>query len=387
MSFALLAPLGLAALAACALPILIHLVRRLQLERTEFAALRWIAADAPPRRRIRFERPWLLLVRLLLLVALAVLLAQPVLEQVEATMAGRAYVAPGIAPAAARAAFDRAGLDLRWLAPSFPAIEHPPADPAVPLASLLREADAALPRGAVLRVVVPRTIAGLDGERARLTHALDWRVVDGDMGAASADQRTIRFAVRHADEEASSLPYLRAAVAAWNAREPGRYVLDAAPIARGVPADADWLAWLAPTRPAEVDAWIERGGVAFVTHDTRGEPLWRDAGGDALARSRALGSGRVVALPDALSPARLPMVLDAGFATRLRDALRGTVAAPGRADAEAYAPAAAPGAAHADVSTPAGTRRPLDAGSALLVALLFLFERVLATHVPRKVAA
>ena len=80
MSFALLAPVGLAALAACALPILIHLVRRLQLERTEFAALRWIGAESPPRRRIRFERPWLLLVRLLLLVALALLLARPVLE-------------------------------------------------------------------------------------------------------------------------------------------------------------------------------------------------------------------------------------------------------------------------------------------------------------------
>ena len=61
MTLALLAPLGLAALAALALPLLIHLVRRLQLVDTEFAALRWISPRAQPRRRLRFERPWLLL--------------------------------------------------------------------------------------------------------------------------------------------------------------------------------------------------------------------------------------------------------------------------------------------------------------------------------------
>ena len=46
MTLALLAPLGLAALAALALPLLIHLVRRLQLVDTEFAALRWISPRA-----------------------------------------------------------------------------------------------------------------------------------------------------------------------------------------------------------------------------------------------------------------------------------------------------------------------------------------------------
>ena len=65
MSFTLLAPLGLAALAALALPLLIHLIRRLELTATEFAALRWISKRVTPRRRLRFERPWLLLLRLL----------------------------------------------------------------------------------------------------------------------------------------------------------------------------------------------------------------------------------------------------------------------------------------------------------------------------------
>ena len=42
MNIALLAPIGLVALAALALPLLIHLVRRIELRTTEFAALRWI---------------------------------------------------------------------------------------------------------------------------------------------------------------------------------------------------------------------------------------------------------------------------------------------------------------------------------------------------------
>ena len=389
MSFALLAPLGLAALAACTLPILIHLVRRLQLERTEFAALRWISARVQPRRRIRFERPWLLLARLLLLATLALLLARPVLDQVGANGVEHAYIAPGADPAAARALFDRVGVDLRWLAPSFPKAEQPLADHAVPFASLLREADASLPAGATLHVVVPRTLGGLDGERPRLAHALDWHVVDGEANATPVAARaTIHFAVRYADEDATSLPYLRAAVAAWNAREPGRYLLDAAPLARGVPADARWLAWLAPSRPAEVDAWVERGGIALVAHDAGGgEPLWRDADGSVLARSRVQGAGRTIALPDRLSPTRLPDVLDARFATLLLDALRGAAGAPDRADAAAFEPARATYEERIDAAPLPGPVRPLDARFALLAAILFVVERVLATHVAQRGAS
>ena len=49
MSFTLLFPLGLAALVAWALPLLLHLVRREKQQPTEFAALRWLAVRAKPR--------------------------------------------------------------------------------------------------------------------------------------------------------------------------------------------------------------------------------------------------------------------------------------------------------------------------------------------------
>ena len=79
MSLGLLAPLGLAALAALALPLLVHLARREEQVPTDFAALRWLAAKFRPRQRLRFEEILLLALRLLLVAALALLLARPVL--------------------------------------------------------------------------------------------------------------------------------------------------------------------------------------------------------------------------------------------------------------------------------------------------------------------
>ena len=78
MNLLLLFPLGLAALAAWALPLLLHLVRREQQTPTDFAALRWLAIRAKPRTRLRFDERLLLIVRLVLIAALALLLARPV---------------------------------------------------------------------------------------------------------------------------------------------------------------------------------------------------------------------------------------------------------------------------------------------------------------------
>ncbi|MEL4017015.1 BatA domain-containing protein, partial [Dryocola clanedunensis] len=73
----LLFPLGLLALAAWLVPLLIHLARRHQYAPLDFAALRWLQARIRPRQKIRFDEWPLLLVRLLLLATLALLLARP----------------------------------------------------------------------------------------------------------------------------------------------------------------------------------------------------------------------------------------------------------------------------------------------------------------------
>ena len=125
MSFALLAPLGLFALAALALPIVIHLVRRIELRTTDFAALRWISERIRPRRRLRFERPWLLLLRLALLALFALLLARPVVDEPAIAARALVVVAPGSDLSAARSVVSIADANWRWLAPGFPSIETP----------------------------------------------------------------------------------------------------------------------------------------------------------------------------------------------------------------------------------------------------------------------
>ncbi|HSR65933.1 MAG TPA: BatA domain-containing protein, partial [Xanthomonadaceae bacterium] len=153
MSFALLFPLGLAALAALALPLLLHLARRSEARITGFAALRWLRADPRPRRKRRFDERMLMGARLLLLAAFALLLAMPVLRGAP-DRTPWVVAAPGVPASAARAAAGSRRARLHWLAPGFPALDAPPPRDAAPLASLLRELDSTLPPGTPLTVLV-----------------------------------------------------------------------------------------------------------------------------------------------------------------------------------------------------------------------------------------
>jgi len=382
VSFALLAPLGLAALAALAVPVVIHLVRRLELRTTEFAALRWISERIRPRRRLRFERPWLLLLRLALLALLAVLLARPVLTQAPGASTSRVLVAPGSDLAAARSAVSLAGADWRWLAPGFPAIESQKPSARVPVASLLREADAALPAGATLAVVVPEQLSGLDGERPVLAHAVDWHVVKGNMPTdePAASSGKVEIAVRYAPSAEASLKYLEAAVDALNATGTRKYALDAEAQSAPIPDSANAVIWLGLEPTPALTAWIEAGGTAIVDHQPRatGAPAWRDADGEVIARVAPSGRGRIVALASAFSPHDFPALLDADFPAHLRDLLEGAPPQPTRAPAEALQPRAG-AQAIAIAATPASTK-PLYPWLALAIALLVLIERVVATR-------
>ena len=134
----LLFPLGLAALAAGLLPLLIHLARRHPYTPLDFAALRWLRAQIRPRQRIRFDDWPLLLVRLLLLAALALLLARPALTGPAPAPTAWTVVAPGLDATALRGTAE-AG-NWHWLAPGFPPLDTAP-PPRQPVASLLRQLD------------------------------------------------------------------------------------------------------------------------------------------------------------------------------------------------------------------------------------------------------
>lgn len=417
MSLLLLLPLGLAALAALLLPVLLHLARRSEPRTVAFAALRWLRPRPQPQRRHRFEELLLLLVRLLLLALLALLLAQPVLF-------GRpdrhAYVAVAAGVGATQA---RAGVTMpeaRWhrLAPGFPALDDAPrvqsATPgttAATLPSLLRELDATLPAGVALTVVVPAVLDDADAQRPVLSRSVDWRV-SADGGDPSAETRAaatrappgdaFRLAVRHAPDRAPALRYFNAAGVAWAlpdaagaraAATPGRAAsggagrVDAAPLASPLPPGTRNLAWLAPGEvPAGVRDWVAGGGRLLLETDARwpglapdAPVLWRDADG-ALARGLPYGRGRVMQLQRPLLPAAMPGLLTPRFPHELRALFADAPPAPSRADARAYAPV--PGA------PPYPERpRPLAPWLAWAIAIAFLLERWLATGRRRSDAA
>jgi hypothetical protein len=190
----------------------------------------------------------------------------------------------------------------------------------------------------------------------------------------------IDIAVRFAPSAEASLKYLEAAVAALNATGAQTYALDAEPQSAPIPDSTHALIWLGAEPTPAVTAWIEAGGTAIVDHQPRatGAPAWRDADGNVIARVAPSGRGRVVALAPAFSPRDLPALLDAGFPAHLRDLLNGAAPAPTSAPAEAMQPRS--GAAALGVTATPAPTRPLDPWLALVIALLVLAERLVATR-------
>jgi hypothetical protein len=386
MSAALLLPLALAALAALLLPLLIHLARRSEQRPTDFAALRWLRQKPKPRHRVRFDEWPLLIARLLLLSLLAVWLARPVLFG-SASETPWVAVMPGVDPARARAAVEDGRARLHWLAPGFPALEQPsPAAAPLPFASLLRQLDAELPAAVKLSVLVPEQLQGADAQRPRLSRTIEWKILPGAMPALNPVAiGAPALTVRYAQDREDGVRYLRAAANAWQPAAT-TVAFAAAPATQALPAGARSLVWLAPgPLPAAVDAWIRQGGTALLAMDTEYElpasttVYWRDEVGAALVEGAALGNGRVLRFTRAFAPATLPQLLQPDFPRKLRTLFAAPAVAPARVLAQDYAPIPG-GTAYAQPP------RDLQPWLALLIAILLLVERWLATRRSRGVS-
>lgn len=379
MSFSLLLPAALAALGALLLPLLLHLARRSQMRPTAFAALRWLRREARPQRRLRLEELPLLLVRLLLLAALALWLARPALLGEQARPAVVAAV-PGVDVEAARG-LAGPGADARWLARGFPSLAEAPPEGPQPVSSLLRQLDMELAAGSSLTVAVPARLDGLDARRPVLSRAVDWQVLPGAMPLREAPEREPpQLEVRYDGGDAPALRYLRAAALAWRGVESAAEgAFHAAPAAGPVDPEASHLVWLAPgPLPDAVTEWVRAGGVALLGDAVEAEfprapaAWWRDGSGEAVVVGARMGSGRLLRFTRPLSPASLPELLEPDFPRRLRALLE----APSPMPASALALDHAPGTGAPAYAQPPRDLRPW---LALLVALLFLVERWLAT--------
>jgi hypothetical protein len=413
MNVLLLLPIGLAAFAALLLPLLIHLARRSEQRVVPFAALRWLRALPQPRRKFRLDEWLLLLLRILLLAALALLFAQPVLFG-RADTAARVALAPGVDSVAARALPGTS--QARWLrlAPGFPAIardgSQAQVDPSAAstgatLPSLLRELDAQLPKGAPLTVVVPQTLNDADAQRPVLSRKVDWRVLPPSTTpavptAARVPAMTPALQVRFAPERADAVRYLRASGVAWALEDqpqaadgstastsPPASRVSTAALSAPLDASVSRLAWLAAGPvPAAVQQWVEHGGQLLLDSAAQWPGFARDAAVDwsddngPLLRTQRVGRGRVLQLQRPLLPAAMPALLEADFPQRLRDAFEVAPAAPTRVAAIDYAPTLG---AHAWPERP----QPLAPWLAWLIAALFLLERWLASGPRRSEAA
>nr|WP_298154152.1 BatA domain-containing protein [uncultured Pseudoxanthomonas sp.] len=384
MSLALLLPAGLAALAALLLPLLLHLARRHEQTPTDFAALRWLRQKPKPRHRIRFDEWPLLLLRLLLLALLALWLARPVLSGLDDARPWVVAV-PGVDADAVRAQTPDVRARLHWLAPDFPSLDEPMPTGTPAIGSLLRQLDAELPTGVALTVIVPATLQGADAERPALSRAVTWSVVDGAMPASSAKALPPpSLAIRHPVGDEHALRYLRAAVRAWQPN--GSTAVRIGTIDAPLPPPSQPLVWLAPGPvPAPVTRWISAGGVALLTHEARvggiamSPMAWRDAEGAPLVESATLGQGRVMRFTRPLRPEAMPALLEADFPHRLRALFEGPAVAPMRVPATDYAPI------RGGTAYPVAPR-DLQPWLALLIALLMLVERWMATRRARSVA-
>jgi hypothetical protein len=386
MNPALLLPVGLAAFAALIVPLLIHLARRSEQRPTDFAALRWLRQKPKPRHRIRFDEWPLLWLRMLLLALLALWLARPVLFD-SADETSWIAVLPGVDVAQVKASVGETDARIRWLAPGYPDLEEQPPTGTLPFASLLRQLDAELPANVALTVFVPEQLQGADAMRPQLSRAVQWKVVPGAMPVQKPMRVTLPVLnVRHAPDRTDAVRYLRAAAASWQATTNTTANFSSAPIDEALPADARTLVWLAPGPvPADVVDWINKGGTALLDAQAEIEfpktssVHWRDATGAPLVEGSALGEGRVLRFTRPFSTATMPQLLEADFPKQLRDLLQAPTPPPSRVMARDYAPITG-GATYPQAP------RDLQPWLALLIALLLLAERWLATRRSRGVA-
>lgn len=350
---ALLAPLGLAALAALVLPLLIHLLRRPEDRVVLFAAWRYLAEPARPRERLQL-RHWLLLaLRLLLIALLALLLSQLVWRGDEAAPAATTLLWPG---ADAGAAVVTPEHPLQWLDADAPA-------------SRLRQLDAELPASTALTVIVPELVAGLDAERLRLGRELRWQIVPGGALPARAAS-PLKIAVRRdAAAAESEVATAQALLQAWQTQERA-FDIDSATQDAPLAAGTDLLFWLGGKPGPEIERWIAQGGRALLSRQAAA-----NTSADSLWSVRSQGRGRALLLADELDATRVPALREPQVPAQLA-ALLLPEPAVDRAPAAAVAPLAG-----AQPIQPRG--RPLDEWLALIAALLFAAERLLAARLLR----
>lgn len=402
MSAVWLWPAGLFAAFAALPPVLLHLVRRQQRQHTLLATQRWVPASPRARQRLRLRDRLLLLIRILLVLAVAAWLARPA-WQITTGPVRQVLVWPGVSATALATQRAHAGdAPVQWLQRGFPDVDAAPAPTATApdAASLLRQWDAEGPPNTALEVWLPAWITPLDPQRLALRRAVQWRVLEEltpppALPASTPDPWPGPLAIAHAAElDPASLRQLRAWAAAWGvaaATPPAEPApLPLLPLEGTQPLPASTLrVWAgAGSPPPALQQAVAAGARVLVLSDARwpspeapSVPLFVDHDPATPWATRwRQGEGWVLQVHRPLDPQRWPDLLEPDWPSRLHAALwPASSPAPLPIAAASVAPLHAP----ESTATPAPPV-PLDPAWALVLAALFLLERIWAWRSARQ---
>ncbi len=384
-------PSALLAMAALLLPVLIHLSRRSEPQRTEFAALRWLQARFRPQRQPVVQEWLLLLVRLLLISAVVFYLARPVFQAAPRPVQWW-LLAPGLEASVLPIVSGDQAIERRWLAPGFPALtETVGADTnRTSLLSLLREFDATVPANARIRVWLPEQLQHLDAQRLQLSRSIDWQVVEKTtLRTAGIRPASISVPMPRWHSSAESirdarLPFFRAAYRYWQTDADALQSLPYSNLDKPPTRGTSWLRLSDTPLAASALDWVRTGGQVVLMPGIALPPgeaqvLWRDEAGAAILRAQAYGQGRLLQFQQSLSIEVLPVLERAAFAERLRGHLE-VFPEPQRALAESQKPSIG-------LSVRPVLPQALAPWLLWLIMALFGIERFLATRPSRQVRA
>jgi hypothetical protein len=328
------APVWLAALGALALPLAIHLWSHRARRPIRVGSIRLLSGMAPATRHaVRLRDPWLLALRLAMLAALALSLADP--YWAPRSPRARTWALLSTEALADRTLIDSlrdTGAELRLLEDGSGQMadgSSRPASEPLPSAishlpnywSLLAEADRMAPAGTRFLVAAPLVADRFRGLRPAISAPVTWREVGADVprGAPPAAAPPRRVAILADAAHRDDARYLEAAIRAA-AQTTGL----PADVTRGSPADAaalapeaDWIVW-----PATAGASPAAAGLVA--------PVWSDPHGAPRLSVARDGRTLVFRLHARITPewALAPEFIEAVAALWAEPVARAAVAAP-----------------------------------------------------------